>query len=451
MTHITRRNAIGSALTAALCGSALTAPAQAATPGASKAPRATNPHFPAGFLWGAATAGHQVEGQNTNSDIWLLEHTKPSIYKESSGDACDSFNRWPQDLDLVRHLGLNTYRFSLEWSRIEPAQGEFSAVMLDHYKRMITGCRDRGITPVVTFNHYSVPIWFAAAGGWESAGSVDHFARYCDKAARHLSAEIGLATTLNEPNILDALNWLPLPFPPEMKQVQASMLANAARSCGTALFSSSNAGNIDAMRGNLLAGHRAGYHAIKAANPSLQVGVSLTVGDDQATGSTTARDRKREAVYGPWMRLIAEVGDFIGVQNYGRYLFDDHGPIKPPAGAELTQMGEEFYPASLEGAVRYAHAATGKPVLISENGIATTDDSRRAAYIPQAIAGVRRAIASGVPVMGYIHWSLMDNFEWLFGFEPRYGLTAVDRETFERTPKPSAYVYGEIAQGKRMV
>lgn len=442
MGDFSRRGILGSTLAAALAGPAMADERQ------TLARQGTNTQFPAGFLWGAATAGHQVEGQNTNADIWLLEHTKPTIYKESSGDACDSFNRWPEDLDLIRSLGLNTYRFSLEWSRIEPAQGEFSLVMLDHYKRIIGGCRERGIIPVVTFNHYSVPIWFAAAGGWEAAGSVDHFARYCERAAHHLAAGIGLATTLNEPNILDALRWLPLPFPPEMAQVQAAMLANAAKSCGSALFSSSNSGNIDAMRANLLAGHRAGYMAIKSANPALQVGVSLTMGDDQAVGSPVARDKKREAVYGPWVRLIAEVGDFIGVQNYGRYRFDAKGPMQPPAGTELTQMGEEFYPGSLEGAVRYAHAATGKPVLISENGIATTDDSRRVAYIPQAIAGVRRAITDGVPVMGYIHWSLLDNFEWLFGYEPRYGLVAVDRQTFARQPKPSAFLYGRIASGR---
>lgn len=445
MVTLTRRGVIGSAITTAIGGAAL------ANTVHSQGSASAHSQFPAGFLWGVATAGHQVEGQNTNSDIWLLEHTRPSIYKESSGDACDSFNRWEQDLDIVRHLGLNTYRFSLEWSRIEPAEGEFSTVMLDHYKRVIVGCRDRGITPVVTFNHFTVPIWFAARGGWEVSGSADRFARYCERAARHLAAEIGFATTLNEPNILDALKWLPLPFPAELSRIQAEMLADAAKACGSKLFSSANAGNPDALRPNLLAGHKAGYQAIKSANPALPVGVSLTIGDDQAVGSTVHRELKREAVYGPWLRLISEFGDFIGVQNYSRYRLNGTGVMPPPAGAELTQMGEEFYPASVEGAVRFAHAATGKPVLISENGIATTDDSRRVAYIPQAIAGVRRAITDGVPILGYIHWSLLDNYEWLFGYEPRFGLVAVDRQTFERRPKPSAYVYGKIARGRLLV
>ena len=166
---------------------------------------------------------------------------------------------------------------------------------------------------------------------------------------------------------------------------------------------------------------------------------------DRAIGPNSKRDAKREDVYGAWLE-VAKTCDFIGVQNYGRQRLDDKGPQPPPPGAELTQMGEEFFPASLQGAVRYAHAATGKPVLVTENGIATTDDTRRAAYIPLAVAGVQRALTDGVPVIGYIHWSLLDNFEWIFGYAPKYGLAEVDHTTFKRTLKPSAHVLGEIAR-----
>lgn len=401
--------------------------------------------FPTDFLWGTATAGHQVEGNNTNSDVWAVEHAKPSIFVESSGDACDSFNRWPEDMDIVRTLGLNSYRFSLEWARIEPSEGEFSIAMLDHYRRMIEGCRARGLVPVVTFNHFTTPRWFASRGGWESSGAADYFARYCERAARALAAQVGYATTLNEPNLTRILRWLPLPFPPEMKQTQEKMLNAAAQASGSDKFSVAIAGDPARLTPQLIAGHKAGVAAIKGVRPDLPVGVSLSITDDQAIGPDSKRDAKREDVYGAWLEA-ARAGDFIGVQNYGRQRLDDKGPLPPPRGAELTQMGEEFYPASLEGAVRYAHAATGKPVLITENGIAATDDTRRAAFIPLAVAGVQRAIADGVPIIGYIHWSLLDNFEWLFGYTPKYGLVEVDRTTFKRTPKPSARVLGEIAR-----
>jgi beta-glucosidase len=402
--------------------------------------------FPQGFLWGAATAGHQVEGQNTNSDIWTLEHVTPSIFRESSGDACDSFNRWPDDMDIVRALGLNSYRFSLEWARIEPSEGEFSASMMDHYRSMVIGCRDRGLVPVVTFNHFASPRWFAARGGWEVPGSVALFARFCDRAARAMAADMGYATTLNEPNILRLLHWLRLPFPPGMQAAEHAMLQEAARQCGCTLFSAANSGNADIMLPNLLAGHKAGYDAIKSVNPSLPVGVSISMTDDQAMGDPAVRDAKRRDCYGPWMEMVAAHADFLGVQNYSRARFDSRGQLPPPDGAEIGQQGEEVYPASLEGAIRYGHVATGKPILVTENGVATLDDRVRARYIPAAIAGVQRAMGDNIPVLGYVHWSLLDNFEWIFGYGPKLGLCSVDRATQKRTPKPSAHVYGGIAR-----
>jgi beta-glucosidase len=175
----------------AAAGAALAAPALAhAKPGRS---------FPKGFLWGAATAGHQVEGNNVNSDLWLLEQVKPSVFSEPSGDAVNSFELWPVDLDLVKSIGLNSYRFSIEWARIEPEPGMFSIAMLDHYKAMIDGCRKRGIAPLVTFCHYAAPRWFAARGGWLNPDAPSLFARFCERAMKHLGSGIGHAMTLNEP------------------------------------------------------------------------------------------------------------------------------------------------------------------------------------------------------------------------------------------------------------
>jgi beta-glucosidase len=403
-------------------------------------------HFPAGFLWGTATAGHQVEGNNTASDLWLLEHVSPTPFAEPSGDAVNSFELWPRDLDLVRSLGLNSYRFSLEWARIEPEPGQFSVAMLDHYKSMIDGCQQRGLTAMVTFNHFSAPRWFAALGGWTNAQAPALFARYCERAARHLAAGIGYATTLNEPNLLQILRRVPLP--PAVWELGHNGLAAAARACGTAKFVAANVASledIDAMQPNMLAGHKAGRAAIKAVRPELPVGVSLAMLDDQAVGANSLRDARRAELYGAWLEAVRE-DDFLGVQNYERARYDAQGRLPPPAGAALGSTGMEIYPPSLGNAVRYAHAATGLPIIVTEHGLATDNDALRAAFIPDSLRGLAAAIAEGIAVKGYVHWSLLDNFEWIFGFGPKLGLVAVDRATFKRTPKPSAGVLAAIAR-----
>jgi len=413
---------------------------------AASAAGTTAARFPPGFLWGAATAGHQVEGNNTASDLWLLEHVSPTPFAEPSGDAVNSFELWPRDLDLVHSLGLNTYRFSLEWARIEPEPGQYSRAMLDHYKSMIEGCRQRGLAPMVTFNHFTTPRWFAAMGGWTNAEAPAFFARYCERAARHLAAGIGYATTLNEPNLLRILHRAPIP--PAVWELGRNGLAAAARACGTARFVAANVANpedIDAMLPNMLAGHKAGRAAIKAVRPELSVGVSLAMLDDQAVGTNSIRDARRAELYGAWLEAVRE-DDFLGVQNYERARYDAEGRVPPPAGAALSSTGMEVYPPSLGNAVRYAHAATGLPILVTEHGLATDDDARRAVFIPESLRGLAAAMADGVPVKGYMHWSLLDNYEWIFGYGPKLGLVAVDRTTFRRTPKRSAEVLGAIAR-----
>ena len=414
--------------------------------GSRQAGAAAAKRFPEGFIWGTATAGHQVEGNDVNSDTWFLEQLQPTLFAEHVGDANNSLELWPVDLDLVRSLNLNAYRFSLEWSRIEPEPGQFSLAMLDHYLRMIEGCRARGLQPIVSFNHFSTPRWFAARGGWTNAESPVLFERFCERAARHLGKSIGRATTLNEPNLLRLLGWLDLP--PAMKDVQRAMLDKAARTLSVAKFTAANAANaedLDAMQTNLLEGHRRGRQAIKAVRPDLPVGVSLAVVDDQALGAHSRRDEKRAQVYGAWLEAV-KGDDFVGVQNYERAQYDEKGAVPPPHGVPLDGMGREIYPASLANAVRYVHEQTARPILITEHGLVTDDDTQRAAFIPAALAHLADAMAAGVPVVGYIHWTLMDNFEWIFGYKPHFGLCAVDRQNFKRQPKPSAAVLAAIAR-----
>jgi beta-glucosidase len=402
--------------------------------------------FPKAFLWGAATAGHQIEGNNTNSDLWYLEHMAGSVFAEPSGDACNSLELWPQDLDLVKSMGLGAYRFSLEWSRIEPEPGRWSTAMLDHYLRIVEGCHARGLKPVLTFNHFTSPRWFAAAGGWASAEAPRRFADFCDRAARHLGDGLQSAITFNEPNLPALLGHIGLP-PPLLAQ-QRQMLENAAKQLGVERFMPLNVMYPDdypLVLPSLLAGHRAAREAIKAAQPRLPVGVSLAIIDDQAVGDPARRDARRAALYEPWL-AIARDDDFIGVQNYERSRIGPDGPLPPPAGARAGQTAAELWPESLAGAVRYAHAVCGRPVMVTEHGVGTENDADRQWMIEESLAGLHQAMQEGVPVLGYFHWSLLDNFEWIFGYRPKFGLASVDRRTFERRAKPSAAVLGRIAR-----
>jgi beta-glucosidase len=425
--------------------------ALSATPAALRAApqKPFDPAFPKGFLWGAATAGYQVEGNNTASDVWFLEHSRPTVYAEPSGDAANSFELWRTDLDLVKSLGLNTYRFSLEWPRIEPEPGLFSIAMLDHYKAMIEGCRARELTPFVTFNHFTTPRWFAAQGGWAHADAPALFARYCDHAARHLASAIGYATTLNEPNLAGVLQDL---LPGAVLGADQAMVAAAAKSLGVAEYLPGNPLYVRdraTVQAHLLAGHAQGRAAIKAVRSDLPVGVSLAIFDDQAVGEHSLRDAKREYFYGPWLRA-AKGDDFLGIQNYERSVWDDKGKRPMPPGAVTNSMGSEVYPPSLAGVARYAHAATGLPIVVTEHGVGTDHDEIRSHLIPAALTELKKAMDDGVPVLGYCHWSLIDNFEWVFGYRIRFGLCALDRQTFARTPKPSAAVLGRIARANSL-
>lgn len=424
------------------------AAALAALPGVTLAQARAAPRaFPKGFLWGTATAAHQVEGNNTNSDSWVLETVKPTIYKEPSLDAANSFELWPVDLDLAKNMGLNSYRFSLEWARIEPEPGRFSVAMLDHYKAIVEGCRKRGMVPIVTFNHFTTPKWFAGMNAWINPESPKLFARFCERAARHLSDQIGYATTLNEPNVsLQVAQTIPgfVLLTPAMKAGAAA----AAKAIGSEHFGLTSLQSPDIAKAslpNMIAAHKAGRDAIKSVRSNLPVGVSLAIADEQAVGSTTKRDQVRAEAYGAWLDAV-KGDDFLGVQNYVRNRWSETAKLPPPEGSRKNHSGEEFYPASLAGAVRYAHAATGCRIMVTEHGIGTEDDTLRAELIPAALRELKVAMDEGVPVLGYLHWSLIDNFEWISGYAPKFGLFSFDRTTFKRTPKPSSRVLAAIAR-----
>ena len=414
-----------------------TAGAAAASPRAALA--AESSPFPKGFLWGAATAAHQVEGNNINSDLWVLEHLKPTIFAEPSGDACDHYHRYADDIKMLAGLGFNTYRFSIEWARIEPEQGFFSNAELDHYRRVLAACHENKVQPMVTLSHFTVPRWFAALGGWESDGSADLFARYAERAAKHLGDLVSYATTFNEPNVPMLIAWMNFDMP------AGPMLERAAHAIGSDRFGSFFLGNHEKLRDHMIAAHHRGLASMKSGPGKYPVGVNIAISDDQAAGPDSGRDRKREEVYGPWLKA-ASASDFVGVQTYTRARVGKSKDLPPEPGVELTQVGWEFWPEALGETIRYAAAQAKVPVYVTENGIATEDDSRRVEYIRRALAAVQKCLADKIDVRGYIHWTLMDNFEWMSGFRPKFGLMAVNRSTQERLPRPSARFLGDIAR-----
>lgn len=386
--------------------------------------------FPEGFVWGTAASAHQVEGGNWNNDWWAWEHNPESPCKESSGDACDHFWRYPQDIALLSELGFGAYRFSLEWSRIEPEDGEISRNALDHYKRMVHTCRDNGLLPVLTYHHFTTPRWLAERDGWLAPETADRFARFCEVAVAHLGDEVAMSCTINEPNAVALMGFLLGEFPPGGKDFEGFGRAGET----------------------LRRAHRLGYDAIKAGPGSGPVGMTLSMADFVAVdGAEEMVHGARATIEDVWLENCRG-DDFIGAQMYTRIRIGESGmPLPPERGVEATLMGYEFWPKSCEVTIRRAAEMTGSPVYVTENGIAATDDNDRVRYVTEALQGVKRCLDDGVDVRGYFYWSCLDNFEWAYGYGPTFGLIAVDRETQERTVKPSGHWMGEIARSNRLV
>lgn len=403
--------------------------------------------FPNNFLWGAATAAHQVEGNNINCESWVLEHLPGTIYAEPSGDACDHYHRYTSDIALLAELGFNAYRFSIEWARIEPEEGEFSFAALEHYRRMLAACHEHGINPVVTFHHFTTPRWLMREGGWLDDKTPERFARYCERATKHLGDLIHVACTMNEPNLPIMLSKI-LPFKlddGDFWNTAAQAFGITSERLGLFQFNTS-----PRMREIILAAHRRAFDALHAGPGKFPVGLTIALHDiQQGDISASAFAKFRYDIAEVYLEQL-RADDFVGVQNYARLIVGPDGAVPPAAGVELTQMGEEFYPEALEGAIRHAAQVTGIPIYVTENGLATTDDARRVEYFRRALRGVVRCLQDGVDVRGYFCWSAFDNFEWVSGYRPQFGIIAVDRATQTRAPKPSAHWLGNVARTNRL-
>ncbi|MBQ9562087.1 MAG: glycoside hydrolase family 1 protein [Lachnospiraceae bacterium] len=426
--------------------------------------------LPKGFLIGASTAAHQVEGNNIHSDYWLQEQLPHSSFTEPSGIACDHYHRFEEVIRLLAEAGLNAYRFSVEWARIEPEEGRYDEAEIEHYRQVIACCKAHGVEPIVTLMHFTSPAWLIRKGGWEAESTVEDFRRYAAYVTGQFGSELRYICTINEANMGLQLAAISKRF--ELMAKQAAANASAKKAEGTVqvgmnfekmmenlkyaamenaqvfgtpqpkIFVSSRTPEGDAL---VFRAHQAAKAAIKEICPQIKVGITLSMHDLQALpgGEKFAADAWTEEFthYLPYI----EGDDFLGVQNYTRTLYGPQGQLPAPEGAELTQMEYEFYPEALEHVIRRVHEVFKGDLIVTENGIATADDARRVEFIHRALAGVERCIGDGIPVRGYCHWSLMDNFEWQKGYAMTFGLIAVDRETLERKPKESLEVLGGYA------
>ncbi|MGF6824671.1 beta-glucosidase [Microbacterium sp. ZKA21] len=397
--------------------------------------------FPESFLWGAATSAHQTEGNNTNSNWWHLETSPNSPFKERSGQAVDSYHRYREDMELLAAAGLDSYRFSLEWARIEPRPGEFDAQELAHYRDMISTAFELGLTPVVTLHHFTTPLWFSQTGGWNAPDAVDLFARFAGKAAE-IVGDVPWICTINEPNMIALLAEMPA----KLAAAESSVAAMDDRPiAGLALSMPSSA-----VTATLTEAHR---RAVEVLRPRTDARLGWTV-SGQGFEAQPGSEKVMAEVKWAWEDRYLEVSredDFVGVQSYTTRVIGPNGLLPYSPAERQTMTGWPFRPDAVGRALRNAwHVTGGTPLLVTENGVATADDTQRIDYMSGALDEVRSGIADGIDVRGYLYWSALDNYEW-GEWGPTFGLIAVDRETFVRAPRPSLAWLGDMARSHRMV
>jgi beta-glucosidase len=416
------------------------------------------PAFPENFTWGVSTSSHQIEGHTSNdwsvwevanagrlareapqhfaakSPVWdqvKAEAIDPQNY--ISGPSDDSYNRWQQDIELISGLGLNAYRFSIEWSRVEPERDHFDPEALQHYSDMINLLRTRGIEPFVTILHRAIPIWVADQGGWANYKTVEAFGGYVDELVKQFGDRVKFWMPLNEPVLNVGGGFAAGLIPPGRKNIFAALRAYR----------------------NMIAAHNVAYDIIHTTNRGNAVGTAHAAVYAEPYNNRWYNKLIVNIIHylANWKFLngVRHKADFMGIQYYTRgvvALKFKYGIIPSiqnlPQPGPASDMGQEIYPRGLYKFIQFVWKRYKKPVYVTENGIADRNDSYRAQYISDHIAEVKRAIDRGMDVRGYFYWSLLDNFEWDKGFWPNFGLYAVDRVTFERKRRPNAKVYADI-------
>lgn len=413
-------------------------------------------HFPRGFLWGTATASHQVEGNNTNNNWWAWEQEPGRILQgHKSGLACDWWNgRWREDLDRAAQGGQNAHRLSIEWSRIQPAPDRWDEDALDRYREILRGLHERGLTPMVTLHHFTDPLWLTEMGGWENELVVGYFEKYVSKAVEALREYASMWVTINEPNVYTVSGYVLGDFPGGKQDI------------GTALQ----------VLTNMLRGHAAAYRAIHSLQPGAQVGVAINYRGFQAAKSWFPLDHLaaglqsrsfndlfpctlRDGVLklAVWRKRIPEAKgtqDFVGINYYtvDRVAFNLRNYQQLfarrfyPQGADLSDTGFiSNEPEGMFAALKWG-LQFNLPIYVTENGVEDQDDHLRPRYLARHIHQVWRGVNFNWAVRGYFHWSLVDNFEWERGWTQRFGLWELNVETQARRKRPSADLYAEICK-----
>ena len=416
--------------------------------------------FPPRFLWGTASAAHQVEGGNTNNDWWAFEQQPGAIWHEHrSGLACDWWRNAERDFDLMAEMGHNTHRLSIEWSRIEPEEGIFDRTAIARYRQMLAGLRQRGIEPMVTLHHFSSPIWLARQGGWRNPGVVGLFRRFVHHTVEQLGDLVTLWCTINEPNVYAALGYLLGEHAPGKKSLHLYFR----------------------VLGHLLQAHAAAYRMIHTLDGGAQVGLvkNMQIFEPLDPADFPSRhlagllgylfnELTLTAVKDGQLRFPLRVGmqtygplkdslDFIGLNYYYRMRVNLRTPngnragiLQPTPEAKVSDSGRngpygEIYPTGMYRVLKQV-ATLGKPIYITENGLPDADDDQRPRFLLSHLAQVHRGIREGADVRGYYHWAFTDNFEWAEGWALRFGLVALDEKNQTRIPRPSAELYAQIIQ-----
>ncbi len=415
-------------------------------------------------MWGTAISAHQTEGGNSNSDWWEWELRPGTPCREPSGDAIDHYRRYSKDIALLAGLGFGVHRYSVEWARIEPSEGEFDERELDHYRRVAEAVRKSKLEPVVTLNHFTLPKWVAKKGGWLAEETPGLFERYVRRVVEALGDSVAWYNPINEAGVVAFGGYMGgLGFPPGAP------------------------GGVKSWRraaGGLREGHRRAREAIKAVRPNARVGqmVSMQAWEFNA-GGRAAAEYSRGMSEDFYLADAAE-DDYVGVNTYSRVVLEMPrpagwitqaalavGPIErfvvgrvvaaerrrgfsndPRDGIRRTDMGYEFRPTAVAATVRrVAELLPGKPIIVTEHGVATENDAERIEFISEGLKALHGLIGEGIPLRGYIHWSGFDNFEWDRGYGMQFGLIGVDRRTQERHPKPSARFLGDVARANKLI
>jgi beta-glucosidase len=413
-------------------------------------PEDTKPAFPKKFLWGASVSSHQVEGHNHNQwTVWELAHAaelaktaerrlgwlpnwekikhqaqNPENY--ISGRAVDHYNLYEEDFKLLEKLNLNSFRFGIEWSRIEPEEGVWDEAAFEYYRAYIHKLKEMGVEPVMNIWHWTMPVWFTEKGGFEKAANIKYFVRFVEKVGSQYGHMLKYIITLNEPNVYASFSYQLGLWPPQIKSPFKMVV----------------------VYWHLARAHRQSYKVLKHLNPKLQIGVASQLGNIQAKRPHNLFDEISTKVmrYGwNWwfLRRIRKQQDFVGINyyftDYYTSLFKRKNPSQPVNDLGWYMEPEGLYPLILRSWARFK-----KPIIVTENGVADTNDEYRRWWIEESLVAMEKARSEGVPVIGYFHWSLLDNFEWSYGWWPKFGLVEVDRaHGMKRTIRPSAKWFAE--------